>query len=68
VLIVSHGGVTVDLARTWFGDERVRDLAPGAIEHGIPACAVTRICLDRDGKTLHAVGDPASLVSAEGLG
>lgn len=57
VLAVSHGGVTIDLVRTWFGDERVRELAPNAIEHGISACAITHINLDRNGKTLHRLGD-----------
>ena len=57
VLVVSHGGVTIDLCRTWFGDERVRELAPNAIEDGIPACAIMHINLDRNGKTLHRLGD-----------
>jgi broad specificity phosphatase PhoE len=59
VLIVSHGGVTIDLVRTWFGDERVEAFAIGAIEHGIPPCALTWITLSGDGRTLHMLGTDA---------
>ncbi len=43
ILVVAHGGVTIDLVRTWFGDERVREFAPRAIEHGVARCGITRI-------------------------
>lgn len=52
VIVVAHGGVTIDLLRTWFGDNRVEDLAPGAIEHGIPACGMTIMTLEQDTRTL----------------
>lgn len=57
VLVVSHGGVTVDLVRTWFGDERVRAMSPHAFENGIPACALTHISLDGNRKKLHQFGN-----------
>jgi broad specificity phosphatase PhoE len=52
VLVVAHGGVTIDLVRTWFGDERVEAMATGLIEHGPPPCAVTRIVVDGTGRSL----------------
>lgn len=58
VLVVSHGGVTTDLARTWFSDQCVNHLALGAIEHGVPNCAITRIKLDGAQRTLLALGVP----------
>jgi probable phosphoglycerate mutase len=63
VLIISHGGVTIDLVRTWFGDEVVRQFALGAIEHGIEPCAITRILVDGDRKSLHSLGDESPSMS-----
>lgn len=56
IVVVAHGGVTVDLVRNWFGDAHVRGRAIGAIEHGIAPCAITRLTFDGGGRTLHAVG------------
>lgn len=58
-IVVAHGGVTVDLLRTWFGDDLVNELAPGAIEHGLPACGITAITLDDEKRSLRCVGDTA---------
>jgi len=55
IIVVAHGGVTVDLLRTWFGDEWVRDVAPGVIEDGIGPCGITRIALD-EGQRLLGIG------------
>lgn len=43
VVLVSHGGATVDLLRTLLGDERVRTVAPGAIENGLPGGGITEL-------------------------
>ncbi|HZT66857.1 MAG TPA: histidine phosphatase family protein [Acidimicrobiales bacterium] len=43
VVVVSHGGVTADLARNILGDHEVSMMAPGVIEGGIPNCAITEI-------------------------
>ena len=51
-LVVAHGGVTIDLVRTWFGDDCVEAMAQGAIAHGVPPCAITRITLDGDRRSL----------------
>lgn len=56
IIVVAHGGVTVDLVRTWFGDAHVRGLAVGAIEHGIDFCSITRIAIDGDDRTLLCIG------------
>lgn len=56
MIVVAHGGVTIDLVRTWFGDAHVRGLAIGAIEHGIDPCGITRITLDGGAKSLLSIG------------
>lgn len=55
VIVVAHGGVTVDLVRTWFGDDLLNALAPGAIEHGLSACGITAITLDDEKRSLLCV-------------
>ena len=57
VIVVAHGGVTVDLLRTWFGDDLVNGLAPGAINHGLRACGITAITLDDEKRSLLCVAD-----------
>jgi len=64
IIVVAHGGVTVDLLRIWFGDERVRDAAPGAIQDGIAPCRITRIVLD-EGRRLLGIGLEAKDVEWE---
>lgn len=56
IVVVAHGGVTIDLVRTWFGDAHVRELAIGPIEHGIAPCGITRIALDGGVRTLRFIG------------
>ncbi len=41
--LVTHGGVTVDLLRTLFGDDYLLSLNPHLIAHGVPGCALTRL-------------------------
>lgn len=43
VILVSHGGATVDLLRTLYGDDYVREAAAGILEQGVPPCALTRL-------------------------
>ncbi|MHB1446636.1 MAG: GNAT family N-acetyltransferase [Acidimicrobiales bacterium] len=43
VVMIGHGGVTVDLARNLLGDEAVEALAPGIITGGVPNCAITEV-------------------------
>lgn len=42
IVIVTHGGVTVDLLRTLIGDGAVTVAAPTLIDDGVPNCAITR--------------------------
>lgn len=56
VIVVAHGGVTIDLLRTWFGDDQVEELAPGAIERGISPCGITAIILDPAERSLLSIG------------
>lgn len=49
VIVVSHGGVTVDLARSLLGDHELEAVAPGVIQAGVESCAVTEI-LERGGR------------------
>lgn len=43
IVVVSHGGVTVDLLRNLMGDERLRSAAPGLFDRGMPPCALTTV-------------------------
>lgn len=47
VVVVSHGGVTVDLLRNLIGDDAVEEAAPALVDQGVPCCAVTT--LERSG-------------------
>lgn len=62
-LLVSHGGVTVDLLRTLVGDGAVRAAAPAAIERGIPSCAITRVQRRSGAWELLCVGDVGHLAA-----
>jgi len=64
-VVVSHGGVTVDLLRTLFGDGAVRDAAPDAIERGIPSCGITRLARRASAWELVGLGDIAHLAGEE---
>jgi 2,3-bisphosphoglycerate-dependent phosphoglycerate mutase/probable phosphoglycerate mutase len=48
VLIVAHGGATIDLLRTLFGDATVRAKAAHVIDEGLPACSLTVVVHDTD--------------------
>jgi len=43
VVLVSHGGATVDLVRTLYGDDYVREAAADIIDQGVPHGALTRL-------------------------
>lgn len=43
VVVVAHGGVTVDALRTLAGDAAVRDKKPDLIGNGVPCCAITQL-------------------------
>jgi len=46
VVVISHGGVTVDVLRTLVGDEAVKAAAPELIDNGVRCCAITRLRVD----------------------
>ena len=60
VVVVGHGGVTVDLARNLLGDQAVDALAPGVIHGGIPNCSITEIVAEADRLEIRALAEPAS--------
>ena len=43
VVVVAHGGVTVDALRTILGDEALLAQQPSIIDDGVPCCAVTML-------------------------
>jgi broad specificity phosphatase PhoE len=57
ILVVSHGGATVDLLRTMFGDDEVTALAPTAITDGVSSCALTQLAFDRRWTLVHFASD-----------
>jgi broad specificity phosphatase PhoE len=56
VVVVAHGGVTVDLLRTLVGDDRLRRIDPTLVDEGVPACGLTRLRHGPGGWTVEAVG------------
>jgi broad specificity phosphatase PhoE len=57
VLVVSHGGATVDLLRTSFGDDEVAAVAPTAMHDGVPSCARTHLAYDGTWRLVHFASD-----------
>ncbi|MFP4512067.1 MAG: histidine phosphatase family protein [Acidimicrobiales bacterium] len=49
VVVVAHGGVTVDTLRSLVGDEAVTRADPDLIDDGVPSCAITRLRVE-DGR------------------
>jgi broad specificity phosphatase PhoE len=49
VVVVAHGGVTVDALRTIVGDHVIEAEQPDLIRDGVPCCAITCLCHD-DGR------------------
>jgi len=47
VVVVTHGGVTVDVLRTIAGDASVSEADPDLISDGVPCCAITRLRVAR---------------------
>lgn len=45
VVVVAHGGVTVDALRTLTGDETVLEADPTLIADGVPSCAITQLAV-----------------------
>ena len=43
IVVVAHGGVTVDALRTILGDEALLSKRPGSISEGVPGGAVTQL-------------------------
>lgn len=58
VVVVAHGGVTVDALRTLVGDDRVVREDPTLLTDGVPNCAVTR--LRRTGDRIEVVAFPTT--------
>jgi broad specificity phosphatase PhoE len=56
IVVIGHGGATVDLARTLIGDKAVRSMAPRAIERGIPNCALTELVASAGTLSLVSLG------------
>lgn len=56
-----HGGATVDLLRTVLGDRELELRAPGIIEHGVPAAAVTTLEFSGDGWQVRQIADVSHL-------
>jgi broad specificity phosphatase PhoE len=49
VVVVAHGGVTVDALRTLLGDESLLAQRPSLIDEGVPCCAITTLRREHDG-------------------
>jgi len=58
VIVVAHGGVTVDALRVLVGDDEVRATNPDLIESGVPCGAVTELRVDD--RVVSVVGYPST--------
>lgn len=63
-VIVSHGGVTVDVLRTLFGDEPLAG-RPELLSRGVPPCAMTTLTRNAGGLSLGRLADDGHLHAAE---
>jgi broad specificity phosphatase PhoE len=59
--LVAHGGVTVDLLRTVFGDDDLQRRAPDLVRTGPRGCAITHLSKDQTGYALHGLACVAHL-------
>ncbi len=55
IVVVAHGGVTVDALRTLIGDDVLDEQAPELISNGVPCCAITRLRVQRRDLTVAAL-------------
>lgn len=55
VVVVAHGGITVDVLRTLLGDEELIARAPRLIDDGVPCCAITTLRDDINGWTVESL-------------
>jgi broad specificity phosphatase PhoE len=53
ILVVAHGGATIDLLRTLLGDDEVAAIAPTGMHEGVPSCALTHLAFDRTWRLVH---------------
>ncbi len=58
VIVVAHGGVTVDALRGLVGDNEVRATNPNLIENGVPCGAITELRVDD--RVVSVVGYPST--------
>lgn len=65
VALVAHGGVTMDLLRNLFGDDRLETTAPSLMETGLPGCGITLLRRRSGEYELRALASVAHLPSAE---
>jgi broad specificity phosphatase PhoE len=65
LVLVTHGGVTVDLLRTLLGDEALRRRHPALLAQGVPPAAVTRLRRRSGGYAPVDVASVAHLVVAD---
>lgn len=54
VVVVAHGGVTVDTLRTLAGDIAINDADPDLIDNGVPCGAITALRVDDNGVSIDA--------------
>ena len=54
IVVVAHGGVTVDTLRSLVGDEAVNAADPDLIDNGVPSCAITELRVDAGGVAVDA--------------
>ncbi|MET0902849.1 MAG: histidine phosphatase family protein [Acidimicrobiales bacterium] len=66
VVIVGHGGVTVDALRTLLGDAELRARAPRLIDDGVPCCAITTLSRHDNAWSVGSIAATEHLPQAHG--
>ena len=64
LVLVTHGGVTIDLLRTLLGDAAIQRQHPALVAQGVPPGAITRLRRDGDGYVPVEVASTTHLVAA----
>lgn len=68
VILVGHGGATVDLLRSLMGDNRLEARAPGLVANGVPGGGLTTLERATDGWVVKQIGDVHHIATEDQTG
>ncbi len=62
VVVVAHGGATVDLLRTLMGDDQLSAMAPTLMDEGVPCGALTTLTHEANGWSVVTIASTVHLL------